>query len=61
MIEIQPGKLYTAAETHGYYRVSRTTLWNWEKRRVLIPVRIGGKILKYKGEDILRLVNGGAA
>lgn len=33
------------------------TLRNWDKEGILKPVRIGGKIRKYKRDDILRLIN----
>lgn len=60
-IEIKPGGIYTARETHTYLRCCRTTLWQLEKQKTLLPVRFGaGKNLKYRGEDILALVGKGA-
>lgn len=60
-IDIKPGGIYTAQETHTYLRVCRTTLWKMAQQKTLVPIRFGaGKNLKYRGEDILALVGKGA-
>lgn len=37
-------ELYTRKEVSHIFQVSTTTLHNWKKRKVLIPITIGGKI-----------------
>ena len=59
-IQIQPGHLYTARETIDYLKVSRQTLWRFEKRGQLIPVRFCRE-LRFKGESIIKLVSGSAS
>lgn len=44
-------KLVPKDEAQEVLHTSDVTLWRWEKKGYLIPVRIGGKIF-YKTEDI---------
>lgn len=37
--------------------VNVSTLWRWEKYKVLTPVRIGGKVY-YREEDVIRREGG---
>ncbi len=36
-------------------KVSRVTLWSWNKKGVLVPVRIGN-LLRYRKEDIEQFI-----
>lgn len=46
----------TAKQTSEKLGVDLTTLWRWEKNRILIPVRAGRK-RKYKISDINSMLN----
>lgn len=57
---IRPHALYTSAEVARFLRLQKNTLENWRSRgthRALRFRRIGRRIL-YRGEDVLRFVNG---
>jgi predicted DNA-binding transcriptional regulator AlpA len=55
-----PEFFYTAAEVCAALRISRQTLWRMERRRDLIPRRLGmGRTLRYLGSDLIRMVDGG--
>lgn len=43
--------LLTREETAKYFAVDLSTLHNWKKKRVLIPVGIGGRVY-YRMSDI---------
>ena len=49
--------LLTKQEVMELLNVCNTTLWHWEQKKYLIPVKIGRKI-KYHAEDIQKLING---
>ena len=49
--------LITKKEVMEKLNISSTTLWIWEKRRYLVPVKIGRRIF-YKRQDIGNLTNG---
>ena len=56
----EKGKLLTQKEVCQVLTISRTTLWHWEKRNLLLPVRVG-RGLRYWETDVLTFVNGEAA
>lgn len=37
--------------------VSRTTLWHWERKGILLPVKIG-RTVKYRESDVIALIEG---
>ena len=49
--------LITKKEVMEKLNISSTTLWIWEKRKYLIPVKIGRRIF-YKRQDIEELTKG---
>ena len=49
--------LITKKEVMEKLNISSTTLWIWEKRKYLVPVKIGRRIF-YKRQDIEDLTNG---
>ena len=48
-------ELITRDELSSILCVHISTLYNWEKRKVLCPVRIGKKVY-YKNEDVKRFL-----
>ena len=50
-------ELITKKEVMENLNVSPTTLWIWEKRKYLVPVKIGRRIF-YKHQDIKKIVEG---
>lgn len=38
--------------------VSRTTLWHWERKGILLPVKIG-RTVKYRESDVIALIEKG--
>ncbi len=58
-IHIQAGQLYTPCEVRAWLKISRTTLWRYQKAGALHPVRIGGGSPRFRGEEILAVVTGG--
>lgn len=48
-------QLLTTDEVINMLHVCRSTLWNWERKKLLIPNRAGRRNL-YKLEDILKLI-----
>jgi excisionase family DNA binding protein len=51
----QSDKLLTVEETAEIFKVSKVTLWRWQKDGTLMPIRIGGKT-RYRESDIQRLI-----
>lgn len=49
-------KFISVKEAAYLLDVDRSTLWHWEKRNFLLPVRIGRKVL-YRMADITKLYN----
>ena len=47
--------LLTKKEVLEKFNVCHTTLWNWERKGYLIPVKIGRKI-SYRQADIERII-----
>jgi excisionase family DNA binding protein len=43
--------MLTVRETADLLRVSRSTLTNWERDAILVPVRIGGTV-RYRTADV---------
>lgn len=46
----------TAKQTCDKLGINPTTLWRWEKKEFLLPVRVGGK-RRYKMSDIKATLN----
>jgi len=49
--------LFTVEQTADKLKVSKVTLWRWEKMGYLIPVLIGGK-KRYRNSDLQQIING---
>lgn len=49
-------KLYTREETLKIFHVSEATLWHWENKEILVPVRVGKKVF-YTEDEIRRVTN----
>ncbi|MBL7812916.1 MAG: helix-turn-helix domain-containing protein [Bacteroidetes bacterium] len=41
-------KFYTPAEVREMFQISRSTLHNWKHQGILVPCKIGGKVLYEK-------------
>lgn len=54
--ENKPDKLLTRYEVGQKLGVALTTLWHWEKKGVLCPIRIGKKV-RYRSSDIEKALN----
>ena len=48
-------KLLTKQEVMEKFGVCHTTLWNWDKAKLLVPVKVGRKI-HYKLGDVQKLL-----
>ena len=48
-------KLLTKQEVMEKFGVCHTTLWNWDKSKLLVPVKVGRKI-HYKLGDVQKLL-----
>lgn len=48
-------KLYTRDQVMELLHVGETTLWNWEKKEILVPVRVGKNVL-YTEDEIKRVL-----
>lgn len=48
----EPDVLFTIDETADFLKVSRVTLWQWEKKKILVPQKIGN-ISRYRRSDIM--------
>jgi excisionase family DNA binding protein len=49
--ENKPDELLTRQEAAERLRVTLTTLWHWEKKQILVPVKIGN-IVRYRKSDV---------
>ncbi len=60
-IQIQAGQLYTPEEVRSWLKISRTTLWRYQKAGLLRPIRIGigNRNPRFRGEEILGVLAGG--
>ena len=47
----EPKTYLSAQETADLLKVDKSTLWNWRKRKILIPKGIGNRVL-YLRKDI---------
>lgn len=47
---------YTREQTSNLLNVNPSTLWHWDKRDYLKPVRVGG-LVRYRKTDIDRILN----
>lgn len=52
--------LLTKEQVMQRLNVSAPTLWRWRKAGYLVPVEVGGQ-LRYKSQDIDKIVEGGKA
>lgn len=43
-----PQKFYTPIEVRSLFKISRSTLYNWKTEGLLVPKKIGGKVLYEK-------------
>lgn len=50
-------KYLTADETADLLKVSRVTLWQWQKKGVLVPRKIGN-VLRYTDADVKQALQG---
>lgn len=57
-IERLRGEALTASKASEVLKVSRNTLYRWEKNGTLIPYRRGGRVM-YKVEDVVNFLIGG--
>lgn len=48
--------LLTTDEVAAYLRVSRQTLSLWNRRGILKPAKISKNVLRYKKDDVLRIL-----
>ena len=55
MVSAAKETLLTKKEVMEKFDVCHTTLWNWQRNRYLIPVKIGRKI-HYRQADVERLI-----
>lgn len=51
-------RLITPEQAADSLKVSKVTLWRWEKSGYLIPVSIGGK-KRYRNSDIAKIIEKG--
>lgn len=49
-------KLYTRDQVMEMLHVGETTLWNWENKEILIPVRVGKNVL-YTEDELKRVLD----
>ena len=49
-------KLYTREQVMEMLHVGETTLWNWEKKEILVPVRVGKNVL-YTEDELKRVLD----
>lgn len=55
MVSASHEDLLTKKEVLEKFNVCHTTLWNWERKGYLIPVKIGRKV-SYRQADIERII-----
>jgi predicted DNA-binding transcriptional regulator AlpA len=53
---VKPDKLISTKEVCNLLSISRVTVWNWEKKRILHPIRIGN-MKRYRLSDIETISN----
>lgn len=52
-------KYFTADETANLLKVSRVTLWQWNKKGILKPRKVGS-VLRYTESDVKKALSGRA-
>lgn len=57
-IEKIHSEMITADKAAEILFVTRNTLYRWHKKGILIPVKVGGKVL-YRFEDVRNFLTGG--
>lgn len=55
MVSAAKEALLTKQEVMEKYGVCHTTLWNWGRNNILIPVKVGKKVC-YRQSDVERLI-----
>ena len=55
MVSAAQEVLLTKKEVMEKFGVCHTTLWNWNKNKILIPVKVGKKVC-YSQSDVERLI-----
>ena len=50
-------ELRTVEQTMEVLKVSRTTLWKWERKGFLVPVKLGRQV-RYRTSDINQIMEG---
>ena len=55
MVSAAQEALLTKKEVMERFDVCDTTLWNWQRKKYLVPVKIGRKV-HYRQNDIERLI-----
>lgn len=53
----EPAKMYSRDEVCNLLKISKVTLWQWEKDGKLIPKRAGRRVL-YAGDELQKLMGG---
>jgi len=49
--ENKPDELLTRQQVAALLGVTLTTLWHWEKKEILVPLKIGSKV-RYRRSDV---------
>ena len=55
---IVPGHQYTSDEAQLYLKISRQTLWRWHRDGILKPHKVGPRLNRYCGADLLKIAGG---
>ena len=55
---IVPGHQYTSDEARLYLKISRQTLWRWNRAGILTPQKVGPRLNRYSGVDLLKIAGG---
>lgn len=50
-------EMITADKAAEILMVTRNTLYRWQKKGILLPVKVGGKVL-YKFDDVKNFITG---
>ncbi|UBM62783.1 helix-turn-helix domain-containing protein [Candidatus Sulfidibacterium hydrothermale] len=53
--ENKPDKLLTRQQVSETLDVSLSTLWHWEKKGILVPLKIGSKV-RYRQSDVEKAI-----
>ncbi len=55
---IEPGHCYTAEEVRAYLKISRQTLWRWQRDGIIKPHKVGPRLNRYSGSALLKIAGG---